>query len=55
MLAIMRGEFSAAETDAEAALVAGQEVQGQNAEGVYGVQLLPSAASKADSQRWHLY
>ena len=39
MLAIMQGEFSAAETYAEAALVAGQEVQGQNAAGVYGVQM----------------
>ena len=39
MLAIMQGEFSAAETYAEAALVAGQDVQGQNAAGVYGVQM----------------
>jgi predicted ATPase/class 3 adenylate cyclase len=39
MLAIMRGEFSAAEASAEAALVAGQGVQEQNAAGVYGVQM----------------
>jgi tetratricopeptide (TPR) repeat protein len=39
MLAIMQGEFSAAETDAEAALIAGQHVQGTNAAGVYGVQM----------------
>jgi class 3 adenylate cyclase len=39
MLAILQGEFSAAETFAEAALVAGQDVQGQNAAGVYGVQM----------------
>ena len=39
MLAILEGEFSAAESYAEAALDAGQNVQGQNAAGVYGVQM----------------
>jgi hypothetical protein len=39
MLAILEGEFSAAEAYAEAALVAGQDVQEQNAAGVYGVQM----------------
>ena len=39
MLAILEGEFSAAEAYAEAALVAGQDVQVQNAAGVYGVQM----------------
>jgi hypothetical protein len=39
MLAILEGEFSAAEAYAEAALVAGQDVQGTNAAGVYGVQM----------------
>jgi tetratricopeptide (TPR) repeat protein len=39
MLAIMHGDFSEAETYAETALVAGQNVQGQNAAGVYGVQM----------------
>jgi class 3 adenylate cyclase len=39
MLAILEGEFTAAEAYAEAALDAGQNVQGQNAAGVYGVQM----------------
>ena len=39
MLAILEGEFSAAEAYAEAALVAGRDVQVQSATGVYGVQM----------------
>jgi tetratricopeptide (TPR) repeat protein len=39
MLAILQGEFSEAETYAEAGLVAGQDVQAENAAGVYGMQM----------------
>ena len=39
MLAILQGAFSEAETYAEAGLVAGQDVQAENAVGVYGMQM----------------
>jgi class 3 adenylate cyclase/tetratricopeptide (TPR) repeat protein len=39
MLAILRGEFFEAETHAEAGLLAGQDVQAENAAGVYGMQM----------------
>jgi tetratricopeptide (TPR) repeat protein len=39
MLAILQGEFSEAESYAEAGLVAGQDVQAENAAGVYGMQM----------------
>jgi class 3 adenylate cyclase len=39
MLAILHGEFSEAETYVEAGLVAGQDVQAENAAGIYGMQM----------------
>jgi class 3 adenylate cyclase/tetratricopeptide (TPR) repeat protein len=39
MLAILEGKFSEAETYAEAGLAAGQDVQPENAVGVYGMQM----------------
>jgi class 3 adenylate cyclase/tetratricopeptide (TPR) repeat protein len=39
MLAILNGKFAEAEAHAEAAVIAGQRVQGENAAGVYGMQM----------------